>query len=102
MCPCDRGRGGGGHNLNNTTDSSLSGCASYVSIPVGDTCQNRTRPFLPPPHTSCTIAAPVGQDEKHRFARERDRGQDMTTHDVTGGYRYLEGVFQYSGGVRAL
>ena len=26
----------------------------------------------------------------------------MTTHDVTGGYRYLEGVFQYSGGVRAL
>ena len=26
----------------------------------------------------------------------------MTTHDVTsGGYRYLEGVFQYSGGVRA-
>jgi len=26
----------------------------------------------------------------------------MTTHEVTGGYRYLEGVFQYSGGVRAL
>jgi hypothetical protein len=27
----------------------------------------------------------------------------MTTHDVAaGGYRYLEAVFQYSGGVRAL
>lgn len=27
----------------------------------------------------------------------------MTTHNVAGGgYRYLEGVFQYSGGVRAL
>ena len=25
----------------------------------------------------------------------------MTTHDLTSGYRYLEGVFQYSGGVRA-
>src|SRR4029077_9542997 len=35
-------------------------------------------------------------------AGTRTRGQDMTTHDVTGGYRYLEGVFQYSGGVRGL
>ena len=27
----------------------------------------------------------------------------MTTHDVaSGGYRYLEAFFQYSGGVRAL
>jgi len=26
----------------------------------------------------------------------------MTTQDVSGGYRCLEGVFQYSGGVRAL
>src|SRR5579862_1074998 len=32
-----------------------------------------------------------------------NEGPNMTTHDVAGGgYRYLEGVFQYSGGVRAL
>jgi hypothetical protein len=31
------------------------------------------------------------------------KGRNMTTHDVaSGGYRYLEGVFQYSGGVRAI